>query len=152
MNLIVKKHPTDSVDKYKGIEISNILMDMVPWEVICLNYYIDNELDNRIFMTYASTAILTNIFLFDNSSKNNIFIFLYDILSNLTGENAGYENFNIFLNRIKDVYDVSFIVPESFYEVKRYFSANIMKEKKNEKLSYEEFINEQEHIIKALLK
>ncbi|WP_434304827.1 glycosyltransferase [Clostridium botulinum] len=152
LNLIIKKHPTDSANKYKGIEIDNILMDMVPWEVICLNYYIDDELNNRVFMTYASTAMLTNIFLFDNSLKNNTFIFLYNILNNLAGKNAGYENFNIFLNRIKDVYDISFVVPESFYEVKKYFSVNVMKNKKNEKLLYEEFINEQEHIIKDLLK
>jgi hypothetical protein len=125
-NLLIKKHPSDKVDKYKNIiDYKYIYADNVPWEVLYLNMIINHNAKNVNLVTYSSTADLSSIYIFKNY-KNSKFILLYHILEEICENiNESYYIMDKFIEKISEKYNVDFILPKSFKELKLYIDSLI---------------------------
>ncbi|AOT69329.1 polysialyltransferase family glycosyltransferase [Geosporobacter ferrireducens] len=82
-NVLVKKHPTDHMEKYRDLDVNILPCDNIPWEIIYLNEYIENNsiLKDKIYITYNSSALLNTRILFKDLHPANLFISLNKLLS-----------------------------------------------------------------------
>ncbi len=64
-NLLVKVHPRDDVNRFKNVGLNVDKNSQMPWEVIQLNY----DFSDSVFITVASTSVLTISLIVDKSPK-----------------------------------------------------------------------------------
>lgn len=105
-DIIIKLHPrarqTSIYDKFSAFK-SNI-----PWELFLLN----QEMDDKIFVSITSTACLTPKLIFD---KEPIVIFLYNLIPT-----EGYEIIDKYIRKVKEIYrdPDKVLIPKTLEELK----------------------------------
>lgn len=105
-DLMIKKHPSDSNNKYDDLNITLLEPNDIPWELIYLNQLINDESQaNKVYLSYHSGAIINTNILCTNT--NNQFILLNKILDAYKGyiEDPQYHNVvTNFLNHFTTLY------------------------------------------------
>lgn len=117
LEVIIKKHPTDDIEKYYNYNITNKVYEQdVPYELIHLNNYVYGvKINKSVYMTYASTALVSNIYMFkDVKSK---YILLHKLLFGISGNEYDIQSLMEFIKAIEDAYKIKFIDIDSFYEL-----------------------------------
>ncbi|ADL52094.1 hypothetical protein [Clostridium cellulovorans] len=77
----VKKHPRIDISKYNNTSITIMENSDLPWELLRLNELMENQSKPRVFVTYFSTAILTDFMIGKKySAENNSYILLEKII------------------------------------------------------------------------
>lgn len=69
-NPVIKIHPRSNSTLYSNFQ--TLQKSDVPWEIICMN----SDVENKVLVSFYSTAIITNKVIFD---KEPSLIFLYDL-------------------------------------------------------------------------
>ncbi|OAT80986.1 hypothetical protein A6P54_13400 [Bacillus sp. MKU004] len=114
-NYIIKLHPRSNTELYANFNVYK--KNSIPWEIICLN----NEIDDKVIISYFSTGGITNKILFD---KEPVVIFLFDLIE-LTPFHTVPDSTRNFIYRIRDTYrDQSrVIIPKDINELREKLNA-----------------------------
>lgn len=106
-SLIVKLHPRDSKEKYKG-EFTKVHSDgNLPWELI----YLNEDLEENVLITIRSSSVFTPKIMFN---KENTIILLYKI--------AGIKDevYKSFVDKVKKIYiEDKVYIPETWDEFRQ---------------------------------
>ena len=113
-NYIVKLHPRSTTELYSNFNLYK--NSTVPWEVICLN----NNVENKILMSFFSTAQFSSKIIFDQEPAIILLFNLKDLIPN----NIFGEDEKRFVHKFYETYrDKSKIfIPESIDELRMYLS------------------------------
>ncbi|MDU6359654.1 MAG: hypothetical protein E6590_06740 [Clostridiales bacterium] len=98
--LTLKMHPRQQNFDYDKYKFQIINDNTLPWEVMC------SMINNKVIITFHSTAALTPLFLYNN---NNKIIFLYKIFSKQCMD----ERIEKFLEKCKSEYLNKVFIPEN---------------------------------------
>ncbi|MFZ5969493.1 MAG: hypothetical protein ACOYVK_20220 [Bacillota bacterium] len=122
--LLIKKHPSDHASKYTGLYVNLLQCANIPWEVIYLNEYVKNELNlqNKIYITYTSSAMLNTRIIFKDLDTNSCFITLSKLLKNVSDGFRQDKATERFFEKFKELYGKNFYEVKSFEELEHVFN------------------------------
>lgn len=117
--LLVKKHPTDHINKYAGLNLNILQCSDIPWEIVYLNEYIQNNsiMQNKIYMTYNSTALLNTRILFKDLDNSNRFLVLNKLLSKYTDTSQANSLLKKYFEKFKEFYGNNYYELETLEEL-----------------------------------
>ena len=104
-NVIIKSHPRECLKVESEVEYYN---STIPWELISFR----NNFDNKVFISFTSTACFTNTLIFNSYA---IIILLHKLI-NYT-ERTGDYKFELFINKVKQNNNVEIYEPSSIQEL-----------------------------------
>lgn len=104
--VLIKKHPSDSLNKYKDFNVNIIKDNGVPWELVLLNECINNKsnLYNKVFLSYHSAALINTTILLNTFKIPFKSIFLYKLLENSIKRTVTHKLFEKFIVKFKESY------------------------------------------------
>lgn len=117
--MLVKKHPTDNENKYKGLDLELLKSDNIPWEVVYLNEILKNNghLENKTYITYNSTALLNTRILFKDLGSSNRFITLNKLLNTPAEKSQTKPLLDKYFEKFKTFYEDYYYELESIEEL-----------------------------------
>lgn len=118
-NTFIKNHPSDYDNKYAGLGANIFKCSNIPWEIVYLNEYIQNnsDLENKIYMTYNSSALLNTRIIFKDSDYSNHFIGLSKLLRKFINEPQLDILFQKYYEQFKQFYGSNYYEVESIEEL-----------------------------------
>ncbi|QZY56322.1 hypothetical protein [Crassaminicella profunda] len=130
--ILIKKHPSDSKYKYTGLGVDILEHEGIPWEVIYLNEYINNpsNLQNKIYMTYSSSAMINARTVFKDLNIHNHFFSLIKLLHNFLDITTPTILLEKYYNQFKKSYNENIYEIESFIDLQNILNKNLLSIKK----------------------
>ena len=118
--LFIKKHPSDYAGKYTNLGVHILQCGNIPWEVVYLNEYIENGLNkqNKLYMTYTSSAMLNTRIIFKDLDASSYFITLRKLLKNFSEGFRQDKTTEKLFQKFRELYGKNFYEIESFEELK----------------------------------
>lgn len=121
--VLVKLHPSVNtvLDKYDHLNVRVIKENKVPWEVILLNEVKNNNLENKIFVSYYSETLFTTHIFLNQLNIPHEALHLKGLLQRYKTINReiGELMFDRFIDNFKKVYADNFHDLKSFHELRK---------------------------------
>ncbi|WP_053956727.1 hypothetical protein [Inediibacterium massiliense] len=118
--VLVKKHPSDSYDKYGNIGVKIMNYQDIPWELVLLNEYINNKanLYGKVFISYNSAALINTRILYNIFKIPCTSIFMYKLIKPSIQKSVSDLAFQKFMYNFKSYYSEYMYDINSIEEIK----------------------------------